>query len=123
MRRGHRLVADDLVEIISADGADLIGRGVEQEVRIEVRGLGIYRAAELFPSGTAPHARIDLIVDLDAYDPDRDAGRTSPETAVTRLIEKELTTVRLPIASGMDVALMIELLARLYEGGGKVEPA
>jgi HPr kinase/phosphorylase len=123
MRRGHCLVADDLVEIVHGDGAHLIGRGVEQKVRIEVRGLGIYRAVELFPSGTAPQARIDLVVDLDAYDPKRDAGRTSPDTSVIRLMDKELTAVRLPVASGMDVALMIELVARLYERGGKVEPS
>lgn len=123
MRRGHHLVADDLVLIVSRSGTGLIGSAVEPEVRIEVRGLGICRARDLFPEGVAAEASIDLIVDLDAYNPGRDAGRTSPDTSVTRLIDKELTTVRLPVASGMDVALMIELLARLHGQGGKVEPS
>lgn len=123
MGRGHHLVSDDLVEVDSGAGRRLIGRGVEPEVRIEVRGVGIYRAAELFPSGTLPQAPIDLIVDLDVYDPARDAGRTSPETTVTRLLDADLTTVRVPVASGMDAGLIIELLAHVYEQRGTVVPS
>jgi HPr kinase/phosphorylase len=123
MRHGHPLVGDDLVEIVSDTGAGLIGRGVEPDVRIEVRGLGIYRAASLFPAGTVSQASIDLVVDLDVYDPAGDAGRTSPETTVTHLLDKDLIAVRVPVASGVDPSLLIELLAHLYKQRGTVEPS
>jgi len=123
MLRGHQLVSDDLVEIFSRDDKRICGRGVEPAVRIEVRGLGIYRATQLFPLGTVPQAHVDLIVDLDVYDPARDAGRTSPETTLTRLLGADLTTVRVPVASGMDAGLIIELLANAYQQGGTVQPS
>jgi len=123
MRRGHQLVSDDLVEFFSCDDKKLVGRGVEPAVRIEVRGLGIYRATQLFDLGTTPQAQLDLIVDLDVYDPVKDAGRTSPETTLTRILGVDLTTVRVPVASGMDAALIIELLANAYQQGGTVEPS
>jgi HPr kinase/phosphorylase len=121
MRRGHHLVADDLVDVFpDPQGEALIGRAVEERVRIEVRGLGIFFVDALFPHGTLPSAKIDFAVDLDEYEPARDLGRTSPETGKLRVMDIDLLTVRVPVASGIDAALLTELLARAFKTNGTV---
>jgi HPr kinase/phosphorylase len=120
MRRGHLLVSDELVDVFPGSTGELWGKPLERNVRIEVRGLGIFSAESLFPGGTAPSSRIDLVVDLDGYDSAKDTGRTAPDIARTRILGHELAAVRLPLPSGADGALMIELLARLHTGPGLV---
>jgi HPr kinase/phosphorylase len=123
MRRGHYLVADDLVEVFPGPNGETMGRGVEKKVRIEVRGLGIFHAESLFPSGTLPSAAIDFVAELDRYDPAKDLGRIVPETGKLRVLDSDLLTVRVPVASGIDPALLIELLVRVFKKDGTVNLA
>ncbi|MBI5569550.1 MAG: hypothetical protein HY914_06350 [Desulfomonile tiedjei] len=123
VRRGHRLVADDLVEIVLGPEGEVIGTAVEEAMRIEIRGLGVFKARSLFPEAISPSARVDLVVDLDEYDPAKDAGRLEPDTSETLLLGKTLLTVRIPVATGMEPATLIELLARLYKEHGSVNPS
>jgi len=122
MCRGHSLISDDLVDVILGPKGEPIGRSVEEEVRIEVRGLGVFLARTLFPEAVAPSSRIDLIVDLDIYDHSRDGGRIAPETGTFRLLGYDLVAVRVPLPTGVDPALPIELLARRFKESGTVEP-
>jgi HPr kinase/phosphorylase len=122
MRRGHSLISDDLVEVTSGPKGGLVGRSVEKEVRIEVRGLGVFEARTLFQNSVIPSSRIDFVVDFDAYDPYRDAGRMVPETGTLRLLDHDLTTVRVPLPTGADPALLVELLARRFKESGTVGP-
>jgi HPr kinase/phosphorylase len=122
MRRGHSLISDDLVEVATGPGGELLGRSVEKEVRIEVRGLGVFEARTLFQHAVIPSARIDFVVDFDSYDPYRDAGRMIPETGTLRLLDHDLTTVRVPLPTGVEAALLIELLAWRFKESGTVEP-
>jgi len=120
LRRGHCLVADDLVEVARGPDGKLVGRPVEEDVRIEVRGLGIFRARSLFPEGTLPSSPIDFVVDLDAYDPARDAGRTAPDAHSMQILERDMAVVRVPVPIGVDPGLLVELLAKLYRHSGTV---
>ena len=52
MRRGHKLVSDDLVELVPGPDGEPWGRAVEQDARIEIRGVGLYKAETLFPGAT-----------------------------------------------------------------------
>ncbi len=122
LHRGHYLIADDLVEVARGPDGKLVGRPVEEDVRIEVRGLGIFRARSLFHDGTLPSSRIDFVVELDRYDPARDAGRTAPEKHSMQLLEHDLLVVRVPVPSGADPGLLVELLARLFRDSGTVAP-
>ena len=98
MRRGHSLISDDLVEVTLDPAGDIVGRSVEEEVRIEVRGLGIFAARTLFLHAVVPSSRIDFVVDLDTYDHSRDAGRMVPETGTLRLFGHDLHDGASPIA-------------------------
>jgi HPr kinase/phosphorylase len=122
MRRGHSLISDDLVEVVLGPEGELVGRSVEDEVRIEVRGLGVFAARTLFHDAVVPSSRIDFVVDFDAYDPYTDAGRMVPETGTLSLLGHDLTTVRVPLPAGVDPALVIELLAWRFKESGTVEP-
>ena len=118
MNKGHRLVSDDLVELYLDGDGKLMGKPVEEQVRIELRGLGIFRARALFDDATASYSPVDLVVHLDTYDPGRDAGRTEPEMSIIDLMGCELAKIRLPLARGSDAALFIELLARVFKQRG-----
>jgi HPr kinase/phosphorylase len=122
MQRGHKLVSDDLVHLVDGAGGRPVGRSVEDNVRIEIRGLGIFSAASLFPERTVFSSTIDFVVDLDTYYPERDAGRIIPETGWVRLLQSDIPTVRVPLPDRADPALLIELLARHFREYGTVTP-
>ncbi len=122
LRRGRHIVADDLIEVVRGPDGKPAGRPVEEDVRIEVRGLGLFRVRALFPDGTLPSARIDLIAEFDTYDPARDAGRTAPEEYVVQLLEHDVPALRVPVPVGVDPGLLVELLARLFRDNGTVAP-
>ena len=120
MDRDHLLISDDLVSVaVQADGK-LVGSPLEDQVRIEVRGLGVFRASELFQKGTARSAAIDLVVDLDVYDANRDAGMVEPEIGTFTILGRNVPQVRLPLVAGVNPALLIELLAKLLKNVGAV---
>ncbi|MEJ2717696.1 MAG: hypothetical protein P8182_11225 [Deltaproteobacteria bacterium] len=114
MDRGHRLVSDDLLEVTEGPDESLIGRALEEDVRIEVRGLGVFSARSLFPERTVLSFPIHLVVELDAFDPARDTGRTLPEFVSTSILGKELRQIRVPVVRGMNLALLIELVVRRF---------
>jgi HPr kinase/phosphorylase len=122
LSKGHYLVADDLVEVVPGPDGKLVGRPVEGDVRIEVRGLGVFRARSLFHDGTLPASRIDFAVELDAYDASRDAGRVVPEKETIEVLDQDLLAVRVPVPNGIDPGLLVELLAKLFRDTGSVEP-
>ena len=120
LRKGHHLVADDVVEVVAGPAGKPLGRSVEKEVRIEVRGLGIFQARSLFHDGVLSSSQIDLVIELDAYDPPRDAGRTEPETGSMHLLGCDLPVVRVPVPHGVDPGLLIELVVGLSRENGTV---
>jgi len=121
MRRGHRLVSDDMVEVVPGPLGEPVGKPVEAEVRIEVRGLGIFPARSLFPDGTISSFPVHLVVELDSYDPIRDAGRLTPLVGTFKLLDKPLEWVKVPVPDGMDPAFLIEMVARMFMESGTVK--
>ncbi len=120
MDRGHRLVSDDVVSVSMRADQELVGAAPEEDVRIEVRGLGVFRAAALFQSGTVESVQIGLVVDLDVYDPYRDAGRIEPEVGAVTILGKRVPQVRLPLVAGINSAMLVELLVRWLRGQGAI---
>ena len=110
--RGHRLISDDVVEIVRQEDGALYARPVEGHVRIEIRGLGVFRVDSLFPGGTAKSARLELVVELGAYNGERDSGRIKPKVESASILGREVRQVFLALPHGVDPALIIELLAK-----------
>ncbi|GAA3319641.1 hypothetical protein GCM10020331_027360 [Ectobacillus funiculus] len=77
MKRGHRLVADDSVEIRQEDDDTLVGSSPELiEHLLEIRGLGIINVMTLFGAGAVRnHKRISLVINLELWDQKKNYDR------------------------------------------------
>ena len=114
--RGHRLVADDVVELRRRQGAVLVGRGPEvSRSHMEVRGLGIINIANLFGVGsTRARKRVEFVIHLERWSPGTPdhMERLGLDQETEEILGVELPMVRLPVASGRVVANLIEVAAR-----------
>ncbi|MGC8657449.1 MAG: HPr kinase/phosphorylase [Desulfomonilaceae bacterium] len=112
MRSGHKLIADDLMLVTEQDIGRLVGHRIEDNVRIEIRGMGIFQARALFPNATEASSPIDFVVELTHYSPDRDAGRIAPVITETMIMGHNFEKVLAPVVAGMDPGFLIELIVR-----------
>ncbi len=113
VERGHRLVADDVVEV-RRRGEDLVGQAssVIQHL-IEVRGLGILNIAELYGvAATRLHKRIELHVELEAWRPDARYDRTGLDRKSSDILGIPVRVLRVPVTPGRNVAGIVEVAAR-----------
>lgn len=113
VERGHRLVADDLV-IVTRQGNDvLIGRGHElQGHHMEIRGIGIIDVSALFGvRAIRQQKRIEVIVNLELWDQDRDYSRTGLDEEKRDVLGVEVPVVTVPLNPGKNVTVMSEVVA------------
>ena len=112
--RGHRLVADDTVEIRCRDQSVLIGTAPElTRHHIEVRGIGLINVTDLFGvSATRSSKRLELIVHLERWDEAREYDRLGLDTATTDLLGVPVPIVTMPVGPGRNVAMLVEVAAR-----------
>jgi HPr kinase/phosphorylase len=111
--RGHRLVADDVVEI-RRRGEDLVGQASHliQDL-IEVRGLGILNVAELYGvAATRDHKRIELHVELEAWSAEAVYDRTGLEARSRDILGVPVRSLVVPVQPGRNVAGIVEVAAR-----------
>lgn len=117
LRYGHKIVADELVSIASDKPIGLVGRAVEKNLRIEIRGLGVFHINDLFRDCTLISSPLDFVVELSKYVPERDSGRIEPLTEEVRILDQKLEKIVVPIPRGMDPGFLIELIARAKQTG------
>lgn len=111
--RGHRLVADDLV-LVSRRGNDvLVGRGHERQgFHMEIRGVGIIDIASMYGTrATRQRKRVEIIVDLQAWDDSREYDRTGLERETTSILGVEIPRVTIPLNPGKSLAAISEVIA------------
>ncbi len=110
--RGHRLVADDVVELQRA-GPVLLGQGAEAlRHYLEVRGLGVLHAADLFgQAAVLEKTAVHLVVELVEWGA-ADVDRTGLDDLRWRSLGVSVPMVRLPVRPGRNLALLIEVAAR-----------
>jgi HPr kinase/phosphorylase len=120
--RGHRLVADDAVEVRRRGETDLIGACPElTRHHMEVRGLGVINIRDLFGvASTRTSKRMELVVQLERWDPTRDYDRLGIDENVYELFGVRIPLVKLPVAPGRNLAILVEVAARnqLLRGRG-----
>jgi HPr kinase/phosphorylase len=115
LARGHRLVADDVVEVRRIGPNVLRGRGAALlSHNMEIRGLGILNVEELFGLlATLDQRQIDLVVELRPWGEVED-DRVGLEERRYAILGVELPLVRIPISPGRDLARIIEIAARSH---------
>lgn len=113
LKRGHILVADDIVEVRQRRGGVLHGSCPEPlKHYMEVRGLGIIDVRMLFGIGSVlERSRIELAVYIEVLDPNRFYDRTGLEERTMRLLDVEIPLVKIPVSPGRNMAILIEVAA------------
>jgi HPr kinase/phosphorylase len=114
VHRGHRLVADDAVEIRRYPSGALVGRAAEMiRYHMELRGIGIINIKHLFGvSAVRTSKSIELVIELQRWDPAKKYDRLGLDGETYTILERERPLLRLPVASGRNLALLIEIAAR-----------
>ena len=112
--RGHRLVADDTVEVRRRSESIVIGSCPEiTRHHMEVRGLGLINIRDLFGvASTRTSKRVELVVQLDRWDPGREYDRLGLDDASYDLIGLKVPLIRMPVATGRNLAILVEVAAR-----------
>jgi len=113
VKRGHRLVADDCVEIRQEDQDTLVGTSPELiEHLLEIRGLGIINVMTLFGAGAVrSNKRITLVINLEVWDPKKQYDRLGLDEEKMKIIDTELTKLTIPVRPGRNLAVIIEVAA------------
>ena len=116
VKRGHRLVADDVVEIRQVAKNILIGSSPKiLEHMLEIRGVGIIDLMVLFgASSVKDNKRILLVVDLEVWDPDKLYDRLGVDDEKMKIIDSELTRLTVPVKPGRNLSVIIEVAAMDY---------
>jgi HPr kinase/phosphorylase len=112
--RGHRLVADDTVEVRRRQEAILIGTCPElTRHHMELRGLGVINVKDLFGiASTRSSKRVELIVQLERWDPAREYERLGLDDSFFEILGLRVPLIRMPVAPGRNIAILVEVAAR-----------
>lgn len=113
LKRGHILVADDVVEVQQRRGDVLTGRCPERlRHYMEVRGLGILDVKLLFGIGSILNqSRIELAVHLEMWRASSSYDRAGLEMDSMKILDVDIPTVRIPVSPGRNLAILIEVAA------------
>jgi HPr kinase/phosphorylase len=112
--RGHRLVADDTVEIRRRQETILIGACPElTRHHMELRGLGVINIKELFGiASTRSSKRVELVVELERWVPTREYERLGLDDAFHEILGLQVPLLKMPVAPGRNIAILVEVAAR-----------
>ena len=112
--RGHRLVADDAVELRRRAESFVLGSCPElTRHHMEIRGLGLINVQDLFGvASTRPSKRVELVVQLERWEPGREYDRLGLDDARYDVLGVPIPMIAMPVAPGRNVAILVEVAAR-----------
>ena len=113
IKRGHRLIADDAVEIKRVSKRSLIGSSPEN-IRhfIELRGIGIINARRIFGIGAVKVSeKIDLVINLELWNSKKVYDRMGMDDEYMEILGIEIPVVTIPVKPGRNLAVIIEVAA------------
>ena len=113
VKRGHRLVADDAVEIKRVSDISLIGSSPDI-IRhfIELRGIGIVDVKNVFGVGAVKNTeKIDLVINLEIWQEKKQYDRLGLATEYTELLGIKIPSLTIPVKPGRNLAVVIEVAA------------
>ncbi|WP_127583200.1 HPr(Ser) kinase/phosphatase [Paenibacillus koleovorans] len=113
VKRGHRLIADDAVEIKQVAENILVGNAPELiKHLLEIRGVGIINVMTLFGAGAIRNVKkITLVIRLETWQQDKEYDRLGLDEETTRVIDTDLPLVTIPVRPGRNLAVIIEVAA------------
>ena len=114
IKRGHRLVADDVVNIHCVNGNSLLGSGANKIVghHMEIRGIGIINVTHLFGVGAIRERKeIQLVANLEEWDAKKNYDRFGEDDHYMELLGVNIPKVDIPVRPGRNVPVIIETAA------------
>jgi len=112
--RGHRLVADDAVELRCRAQSYVIGTCPDlTRHHMEIRGLGLINVQDLFGvASTRSSKRVELVVQLERWEHGREYDRLGLDDEYYECVGVRIPMIRMPVAPGRNVAMLVEVAAR-----------
>lgn len=113
IKRGHRLIADDAVEIRRVSSISLVGQSPEN-IRhfIELRGIGVINAQRIFGTGAVkPSQKIELAIKMEAWDASKMYDRMGIENEFAEILGIRIPVITIPVKPGRNLAVIIEVAA------------
>ena len=113
VQKGHRLIADDRVELYQHDELTLVGEAPQILANlIEIRGIGIIDVMTLFGAGAILESKqIDLLVHLENWTPDKKFDRLGGGEEIVDLLGVSIPKIRIPVKTGRNVSIILEVAA------------
>jgi HPr kinase/phosphorylase len=113
VKRGHRLIADDAVEIRKVSSHTLIGTSPEN-IRhfVELRGIGIINARRIFGMGAVKVTeKIDIVINLELWDSNKLYDRMGMENEYSEILGVKTPSLTIPVKPGRNLAIILEVAA------------
>ncbi len=113
VKRGHRLIADDAVEIKRVSSKTLLGSAPDLiRYYIELRGIGIVDVRRLFGMGAVKDTeRIDLVIKLEHWDPEKMYDRFGLDEEYENILGIDVPAITIPVHPGRNLAIILEIAA------------
>ena len=116
LKRGHRLIADDAVEVRRVSNTTLVGSAPEN-IRhyMELRGVGIINVSRLFGVGSVKNtANVNFVIQLETYDPEKVYDRIGLEEETTEILGMKVPAATIPVQTGRNLAVIVEVATMNY---------
>ncbi len=113
IKRGHRLIADDAVEIKRVSSKTLVGSSPDN-IRhfMELRGIGIVNARNIFGIGSVKLTeKIDMVIHLEHWDSEKNYDRMGLEDEYTEILGIKIPSTTVPVKPGRNLAVILEIAA------------
>ena len=113
IKRGHRLIADDVVKIQLREGKYLMGAGSEiVKHHMEIRGLGIINVQDLYGATCIKDSQeVELVVTLEEWEAGKEYERLGLEDKEIDILGQKLPHLIIPVRPGRDIVLLLEAAA------------
>ena len=116
LKRGHRLIADDAVEVRRVSNTTLVGSAPDN-IRhyMELRGVGIINVSRLFGVGSVKNtANVNFVIQLEPYDRNKVYDRIGLEEETTDVLGMRVPAATIPVQTGRNLAVIIEVATMNY---------
>ena len=116
LKRGHRLIADDAVEVRRVSNTTLVGSAPENIRHYrERRAVGIINVSRLFGVGSVKNtANVNFVIQLETYDPEKVYDRIGLEEETTEILGMKVPAATIPVQTGRNLAVIIEVATMNY---------